>query len=484
MVDAPPVTARAHRGWLCALALSCAVLASALPTPARAEPWEYFAVRAELGLGAMLPDFQRDQLAYGVALGGTLRVGVRPISPLVIQAHASSFLFPSESGDGAQHSFGGGLRLEPRIDRVGRLFFDGNLGAALSGDVLRFGFDFGVGFEFAIGDAVGVGPFARYSHTLATDGDFPSDAIYLVGGISIALRGEEASLPEGDRDGDGFADGADVCPDLAAGERPDPQRTGCPLGDRDGDGVADREDLCPDLAAGEHPDPDRRGCPAADTDGDSVRDAEDLCPTVPRGAHPDPSRSGCPQGDTDGDTVRDGADLCPTVHRGMHPDPERLGCPLPDRDGDSVPDRPDACPDEPGAPHPDPARNGCPGLVRVSDGQIRILQPVFFETNRDVIRARSRPVLQAVADALIATPEITQVRIEGHTDDRGAEEANLDLSSRRALNVMAWLIRAGVAPSRLEARGFGESRPLIRAETPDARATNRRVELHIGASAR
>jgi len=210
-----------------------------------------------------------------------------------------------------------------------------------------------------------------------------------------------------------------------------------------------------------------------------VHDSTDECPSTPQGEHPDPDRPGCPEADTDSDTFVDSEDQCPEVHVGPHPDPERQGCPLPDRDNDMVPDATDACPDRPGAPNEDPELNGCPSLVHIQDGQIHINRPVFFATDSDRILPRSMPVMRALRDAMRASPFIRRISIEGHTDDRGTEEHNLDLSNRRAHSVMTWLVEQGVEPDRLEARGFGEGRPLIPEENRRARAVNRRVEFHI-----
>lgn len=111
--------------------------------------------------------------------------------------------------------------------------------------------------------------------------------------------------------------------------------------------------------------------------------------------------------------------------------------------------------------------------------EIRILRPVFFAFNRDMILRRSQPLLRAVADALLATPEIRRVAIDGHTDDVGDPSFNMDLSRRRAANVMATLIQDGVEAARLEAHGYGPTRPLVNAHTAAARAANRRVEFRI-----
>lgn len=285
--------------------------------------------------------------------------------------------------------------------------------------------------------------------------------------------------PPPDRDQDGVPDRTDLCPDQNQGDRPDLSRIGCPIPDRDRDDVLDAVDQCPDTAQGAHPDPKKLGCPDTDTDKDGVFDAQDECKTQPQTAHPDPKKPGCPDIDTDGDGVYDGHDKCLKTPATAYPDPERPGCPLPDQDGDSVLDKQDACPSKAGAPDIDPKKNGCPGLVQVRRGQIVILRAVFFNNDQDEVLKKSFPVLQAVANALIAQPVITKLAIEGHTDDRGDSEHNIDLSGRRANSVMRWLVEHGVSSSRLTAAGYGPDRPIADNKTLYGRAKNRRVEFNI-----
>ena len=74
---------------------------------------------------------------------------------------------------------------------------------------------------------------------------------------------------------------------------------------------------------------------------------------------------------------------------------------------------------------------------------------------------------------------LREVRIEGHTDDRGRDDRNLDLSVRRARSVRRWLIEHGIEASRLEAWGCGEQHPVEPNTTADGRQANRRVEFQI-----
>ena len=464
-----------------ALLLAALAAASVSGPSVAAAQWERLALHAEVGAGPMLPEHQRDVLDYGAGIELGLRPAITIAGPLSIQAMVAGWIYPSDLGTGSTLTVGGGLRLEPEIGDLGRLFVDFDAGLGRTGGLNRFALDAGIGMHFWLGDLLALGPYVRYGHVFDADQDAGGDAITLVFGVAVSLRdrAREEEPVDRDTDEDGVLDSEDVCPTTPAGPTPDPERPGCPLVDTDGDGVPDRDDQCPDVAAGEHPDPARPGCPLTDTDGDGVFDPDDGCPTTPAGEHPDPDRPGCPDGDDDDDGVLNHQDRCPDRHQGPWPDPERPGCPLADRDNDTIPDVNDACPDEPGAPHPDPARNGCPSLVRVQEGAIRINTPVFFATNRDVILPRSRRVLQAVADAITASPYIRRVSIEGHTDDRASDDFNMDLSNRRANNVMAWLVQNGIEPERLEAHGFGETRPVVEGTTQQARAANRRVEFRI-----
>lgn len=306
------------------------------------------------------------------------------------------------------------------------------------------------------------------------------DACPDVKGIRTGIPETHGCPPPGDRDGDGVLDTDDICPDVHQGARPDPTKRGCPVGDRDGDGVLDPDDLCPDTHKGPNPDPLKRGCPMGDRDGDGVLDPEDLCPDTHHGAVPDPTRRGCPAGDRDRDGVLDPQDFCPDQHMGHLPDPARLGCPQPDRDGDLIPDAQDACPDKPGSPNADKRKHGCPGgLAVIEHGQVKILKPVFFAFDKDVILPQSFPTLQAVADVLKATPTIRRLRIEGHTDATGNRFYNIDLSDRRAASVMRWLVQHGIEAARVYSQGFGPDRPIAPNTTIAGRAKNRRVEFHI-----
>jgi OmpA-OmpF porin, OOP family len=111
--------------------------------------------------------------------------------------------------------------------------------------------------------------------------------------------------------------------------------------------------------------------------------------------------------------------------------------------------------------------------------QISILRKINFATNSAEILESSDPLLAEVADVLLRNPDVRLVEIQGHTDDRGGADHNLRLSQSRAESVRDWLIRHGVEPGRLTARGFGLTKPLVPNITSSNRARNRRVEFVI-----
>jgi outer membrane protein OmpA-like peptidoglycan-associated protein len=80
---------------------------------------------------------------------------------------------------------------------------------------------------------------------------------------------------------------------------------------------------------------------------------------------------------------------------------------------------------------------------------------------------------------LAANPQIASIRIEGHTDNVGRDDRNLDLSRRRAESVRRWLTEHGIAEGRMLAEGFGETRAIADNATPTGRQQNRRVEFHL-----
>jgi OmpA-OmpF porin, OOP family len=110
-----------------------------------------------------------------------------------------------------------------------------------------------------------------------------------------------------------------------------------------------------------------------------------------------------------------------------------------------------------------------------TDGRI-VTHGILFDTGSDVIKPESLPTLKSILALLNDNPGVNFV-IEGHTDNQGSKAINQPLSEKRAAAVRAWLVNKGIAPTRLRAVGFGDSRPIDSNDTPEGRANNRRVEF-------
>ena len=291
----------------------------------------------------------------------------------------------------------------------------------------------------------------------------------------------DAMAKVGDADDDGINDDIDACPDVPGEPNADPTKDGCPPADRDADGIRDVDDACPSTKGLANADVTKNGCPA-DTDGDGEHDGIDACPDAVGVANVDPKKNGCPA-DADGDGVVDSKDACPKAPGDPSDDPEKSGCPV-DPDQDGIEYAADACPFDKGDANADPAKNGCPRFVRVEGDDILISKRIEFDTYGDsvgeAVTKDSEGVLMEVAEAIKSRKDVLKVEVQGHTDDSGNEEYNLDLSQRRANAIRTWLIeRAEVPADKLVAKGYGFSRPIADNRIKTGRARNRRVQFVI-----
>jgi len=103
---------------------------------------------------------------------------------------------------------------------------------------------------------------------------------------------------------------------------------------------------------------------------------------------------------------------------------------------------------------------------------------VTFDTNSTVLRPGLQSEINRVAGVLNQYPD-TLVRVEGHTDSKGTDVYNMDLSNRRAMAVKNLLVQRGIVDSRIEAVGYGETLPVATNDTEAGRQRNRRVEIKI-----
>ncbi len=254
---------------------------------------------------------------------------------------------------------------------------------------------------------------------------------------------------------------------LALGRKKDQPQPPEPVLDTDGDGILDPDDKCvdvPGVAA-------YQGCPIPDTDGDGILDPDDKCVDEPGVAE----FEGCPIPDTDGDGILDPDDACidePGVDA-------YKGCPIPDTDGDGILDPDDKCIDEPETKNGFEDDDGCPDEIPKELAKFTgVIEGIYFDTGKASIKNKSKPKLDNAVEVLEKF-EYVRIEISGHTDDRGSDDSNLDLSQRRADAVKQYFIDAGIGADRIQTRGAGETEPVQSNKSSKGRAKNRRIEFKI-----
>ncbi len=349
----------------------------------------------------------------------------------------------------------GDLRLLANVGYQGRP--DGELDPILAGDALLFR----VGAGYALGQAGGVSvdlggapnlaqlddPYAVPVEVLAGGWARVSDTLVLRGGAGTGVTkgigaararvlfglGWWPAVEDGDPDGDGI---------IGAGDR-------CPMDAEDKDGIAD-DDGCPE-------DTTRLTLLIKDPYGGAVSEA----------------RVTLWKGDEQFDGTAAGDVL-------VDPGPWRIHV---EADGyETLDDLFTVTANEPlqlvKVLEPEPTMFPM-GRVTVTADKIEIAEKIYFQTGSADIRMESFDLLQEIAGTIRDHPEVTRIRVEGHTDSRGAAEVNLRLSQERAESVVDFLVEHGVARSRLTARGWGEEQPVDPRETEAAWDRNRRVEFVI-----
>src|SRR6478736_3711852 len=257
------------------------------------------------------------------------------------------------------------------------------------------------------------------------------------------------------------------------------------IGDRDGDGYKDDQDQCPDEPEDFDGFKDEDGCPEidrdGDRDGDGIPDKKDKCPDDPEDKDGFEDLDGCPEPDNDHDGIPDKQDSCPDDAEDKDNFEDTDGCPDPDNDKDQIPDVKDKCPNEPETYNGFQDQDGCPdkGKVIIEGNDIVILEKVQFETGSAKILPQSNGILDAVAATLKGHPEFTVLEVAGHADERNTDAYNLNLTRLRAAAVMDALKSRGVQSNRLVSQGYGEYCPLDAASNPAAWEKNRRVEFKV-----
>ncbi len=209
------------------------------------------------------------------------------------------------------------------------------------------------------------------------------------------------------------------------------------------------------------------------------------CQTGPEDFDGFEDNDNCMDPDNDQDGLLDEIDDCPNSAEDLDGYQDDDGCPDWDNDGDGVPDQLDSCPmipedkddyeDEDGCPEEGPGKP----TVKITDTQLLLSSKIYFDFNKVVVNKVSYPILDALAEALVSNSYIKKVRVEGHTDNEGTAEYNMDLSKQRAKAVVDYLIDKGVDSARLAFEGYGLTMPKASNQTEEGRAINRRVEFTI-----
>ncbi|MCH9685442.1 MAG: OmpA family protein, partial [Deltaproteobacteria bacterium] len=155
------------------------------------------------------------------------------------------------------------------------------------------------------------------------------------------------------------------------------------------------------------------------------------------------------------------------------------GCPIPDTDGDGILDPDDQCVDVPENVNGFEDDDGCPDeLPKEIKKFTGVIKGIYFDTSKASIRPKSLPILNAAVKLLREYPSV-RLEISGHTDSRGNDAYNLDLSQQRADAVREFFVAAGLERGRFETRGAGESEPIESNKSKRGRSKNRRIEFKL-----
>jgi outer membrane protein OmpA-like peptidoglycan-associated protein len=196
------------------------------------------------------------------------------------------------------------------------------------------------------------------------------------------------------------------------------------------------------------------------------------------------SARAAPGGDRDGDGIPDSRDKCPDVPEDRDGFEDDDGCPDPDNDKDGIPDVRDKCPNDPETFNGYQDDDGCPDrlpahrvVVIKRCPPIRIA--LLFRPRSTAMNKPTVTILKEVVAVMKSNPQVRLVEVQGHADDYRSAKADQRLSLRRAQAVRRYLIKKGVAPERLVAKGYGRTQPRSRSRKARERRMNRRVTFKV-----
>ena len=117
-------------------------------------------------------------------------------------------------------------------------------------------------------------------------------------------------------------------------------------------------------------------------------------------------------------------------------------------------------------------------ILLTRKGETIRLDHLIFEQGKAAISPKSYPGLEELMVMMNNNPKL-EIQLEGHTDNQGNPKMNMELSQNRVDNVKKYLVSKGIGKDRIKTKAFGGTKPILNANSPEARALNRRVEMRV-----
>lgn len=117
-------------------------------------------------------------------------------------------------------------------------------------------------------------------------------------------------------------------------------------------------------------------------------------------------------------------------------------------------------------------------LQKIRVGSIAVLKNIFFDLDKYILKEKSITELQKVKKFLEENPAV-RIEISGHTDNTGSASYNQNLSEKRAMAVVNFLVEQGISRDRISSKGYGSQQPVADNSTEEGRAKNRRIEFRL-----
>jgi len=114
----------------------------------------------------------------------------------------------------------------------------------------------------------------------------------------------------------------------------------------------------------------------------------------------------------------------------------------------------------------------------IPTGETIVLENLLFEQGKAFIDKKSFAELDGVVHMMKVNDKM-EIQLEGHTDNQGSPQANLDLSQKRVEAVKKYLVSNGIGRDRIKTKAFGGTKPVASEASEQARSRNRRVEMRI-----